>query len=79
VDRAYPLAVLRDRGIINDRIGKRSVAIIYDADADHVIALDPRVGDEAIDLVPAHKEVSASPSKPALQRRDAPGAIGVLT
>jgi hypothetical protein len=59
VDRAYPLAVLRDRGNINDRIGERSVAIIYDADADHVIALDRHVGDEAIDLVAAHGGLSS--------------------
>jgi hypothetical protein len=58
VDKAYPLAVLRDRGIINDRIGERSIAIIYDAAADHVIALDRLVGDEAIDLVPAHGGLS---------------------
>jgi hypothetical protein len=60
VDRAYPLTVLRNKGIINDRIGERSVAIIYDADADHVIALDRLVADKTIDLVPANGALSSS-------------------
>jgi hypothetical protein len=54
VDRAYSLSVLRDQGILNDRVGERSVAIIYDAEADRVIALDRVVGEEAIELVAAH-------------------------
>ena len=59
VDKAYPLAVLREQGVINDRIGERSIAIIYDADADHVMALDRLVGDKTIDLVPANGGVSS--------------------
>ncbi|MEA3337677.1 MAG: DUF3179 domain-containing (seleno)protein [Chloroflexota bacterium] len=59
VDRAYPLALLRDRGVINDHIGERFFAVIYDADADHVIALDRLVGDRAIDLLPANSGLSS--------------------
>ena len=59
VDRAYPLVVLRDRGVINDHIDERSIAIIYDADADHVIALDRLVGDRTIDLFPANGGLSS--------------------
>lgn len=60
VDKAYPLTMLRDQGVINDRIGERSVAIIYDADADYVIALDRQLADRAIDLVPANGALSSA-------------------
>jgi hypothetical protein len=59
VDRAYPLTVLRNRDAINDRIGERYIAIIYDADANHVIALDRHVSGKAIDLVPANGGLSS--------------------
>jgi len=38
VNRAYPLAVLRSQGVIHDRIGGHRIAILYDVDADHVVA-----------------------------------------
>ena len=60
VDKAYPLAALRERGVINDRIGGRAIAIIYDAAADHALALDREVGDKTIDLLPANGGVSSA-------------------
>jgi len=59
VDRAYPLSVLRERGVINDRIGERAIAIIYDATADHVLALDRLVDGKAIDLDPTDGGLSS--------------------
>ena len=60
VDRAYPLAMLQERGVINDSIGGRGVAILYDADADHVIALDRVVDGQTIELVPADGGLSSA-------------------
>jgi len=59
VDKAYPLGELRDRGVINDHIGERSIVIIYDADADYVIALDRQVDNMLIDLVPGNGGLSS--------------------
>ena len=59
VDRAYPLATLKEQGVINDTVGGRPIAILYDADADHVLALDRQVGDQTIDLVPANGGLSS--------------------
>ncbi len=59
VDRAYPLTILRDRGVINDRIGERDIALVYDASADHVIALDRLVGGKTIDLVSTNGGISS--------------------
>lgn len=52
VDRAYPLSVLRKRIVVNDIIGDRSIAVIYDTDADHILALDRLVDKIPVDLVP---------------------------
>ncbi len=60
VDRAYPLGVLRDRGVINDHIGEHGFIIIYNADADHVIALDRQVDNILIDLVLTNGGLSSS-------------------
>jgi len=54
VDKAYPLAALREQSVINDHIGQRAIAIIYHAAADHVLALDRQVGGKTIDLIPAN-------------------------
>ena len=60
VDKVYPLAVLQAQGVINDRIGEHAIAILYHADADHVLALDRLVGGKTIDLVPANGGLSSA-------------------
>jgi hypothetical protein len=47
-------------GVINDTIGQRAVAIVYDTDADHVLALDLLVNGKAIDLVLANSSLSTA-------------------
>lgn len=59
VDRAYPLVVIRNQGVIHDRIGENSIAIVYDADADHVNAFNCLVSDKIIELAPANGELSS--------------------
>jgi hypothetical protein len=54
VDRAYPLVVIRNQGVIHDRIGENSIAIVYDDDADHVNAFNCLVSDKIIELAPAN-------------------------
>ena len=60
IDKAYPLSVLKEQSVINDRIGKRDIAVIYDTDADLVLALDPLAGKKVIDLIPADNGLSSS-------------------
>lgn len=60
VDRAYPLALLREQIVINDNIGEHAIAILYDADADHVLALERQLGDKTIDLVPTGGGLSST-------------------
>lgn len=59
VDRAYPLVVIRNQGVIHDRIGENSIAIVYDADADHVNAFNCLVSDKIIELAPANGALSS--------------------
>jgi len=59
VDRAYPLVAIRNQGVIHDRIGENSIAIVYDADADHVIAFNCLVSDKIIELTPANGALSS--------------------
>ena len=59
VDRAYPLVVIRNQGVIHDRIGENSIAIVYDADADHVNGFNCLVSDKIIELAPANGELSS--------------------
>jgi hypothetical protein len=58
VDKAYPLSVLRNRIVVNDIIGDRSIAVIYDVDADHVLALDRVVNKIPVDLVPTSEDLT---------------------
>ena len=59
VDRAYPLVVIRNQGVIHDRIGENSIAIVYDADADYVNAFNCLVSDKIIELAPANGALSS--------------------
>jgi len=59
VDRAYPLVVIRNQGVIHDRIDENSIAIVYDADADHVNAFNCLVSDKIIELAPANGALSS--------------------
>lgn len=59
VDRAYPLVVIRNQGVIHDRIGENSIAIVYDDDADHVNAFNCLVSDKIIELAPANGALSS--------------------
>ena len=59
VDRAYRLVVIRNQGVIHDRIGENSIAIVYDADADHVNAFNCLVSDKIIELAPANGALSS--------------------
>ncbi len=59
VDKAYPLEILREQGIINDRVGGQDIAIIYDAEADHLFALDRSAGDASLNLVLAGGALSS--------------------
>ena len=51
MDKAYPLAEIRNQGMIHDRVGENHIAIAYDPDADHVSVFDGQVGDQVIELV----------------------------
>jgi hypothetical protein len=46
VDKAYPLAVIRNQGVIHDQIGKSRILIVYDAEADYVTAFNYPVNDK---------------------------------
>lgn len=59
VDRAYRLVVIRNQGVIHDRIGENSIAIVYDADADYVNAFNCLVSDKIIELAPANGALSS--------------------
>lgn len=59
VDRAYPLVVIRNQGVIHDRIGENSIAIVYDDDADHVSAFNCLVSDKIIELASANGALSS--------------------
>ena len=59
VDRAYRLVVIRNQGVIHDRIGENSIAIVYDADADYVNAFNCLVVDKIIELAPANGALSS--------------------
>ena len=59
VDRAYPLVVIRNQGVIHDRIGENSIAIVYDADADYVNAFNCLVSDKIIEFAPANRALSS--------------------
>jgi len=59
VDRAYPLVVIRDQCVIHDRIAENSIAIVYDADADHVNAFTCLVSEVIIELVSANGALSS--------------------
>jgi hypothetical protein len=59
VDRAYPLVVIRNQGVIHDRIGENSIAIVYDDDADHISAFNCLVSDKIIELAPANGALSS--------------------
>ncbi len=59
VDKAYPLVVIRNQGVIHDRIGENTIAIVYDADADHVNAFNCLVSDKIIELAPANGALSS--------------------
>jgi hypothetical protein len=61
-EKAYPLAVLREQGMIVDRIGRDRIAILYDAKADHVVAfLCPE--NENIVLTPDNNSALAPPDE----------------
>lgn len=59
VDRAYRLVVIRNQGVIHDRIGENSIAIVYDADADYVNAFNCLVSDKIIEFAPANGALSS--------------------
>ena len=59
VNRAYPLDVIRNQGVIYDRIGENSIVIVYDVDADHVNAFNCLVSDKSIELAPANSALSS--------------------
>jgi len=59
VNRAYPLDLIRNQGVIYDRIGENSIAIFYDVDADYVSAFNCLVSDKSIELAPANSELSS--------------------
>jgi hypothetical protein len=63
VDRAYPLAVIRNQGLIHDRIGENSIAIVYDADADHVNVFDCLVSGKIVELTPANGDLASLDGK----------------
>ncbi len=51
---------MADQVVINDKIGEHAVAIIYDSDADQVLAFDRQVGGKTIDLVPTDDGFSSA-------------------
>jgi len=50
VDKAYPLAVIRNQGVIHDQIGENRIIIVYDPDADYVNAFNCPVSGKIIEL-----------------------------
>jgi hypothetical protein len=59
VNKAYPLAVIRNLGIIYDRVGENWIAVAYDRDADHVSVLNCQVADQIVELVLADGALSS--------------------
>lgn len=48
--RAYPLEMLRAAGVVNDELGGRPVALVYDRPGDRVCAFDRRVEGRVVRL-----------------------------
>lgn len=61
VARAYPLSLLQDRRVVEDGIGDRPIAILYDADADHVSAfVRPLHDNRPVKLLPVDGSLRSS-------------------
>jgi len=60
VDKAYPLSVIRNQGIVHDQIGENSIAIVYYADADHVNVFNILVDNKIIELALANDTLSSN-------------------
>ena len=61
VDKAYPLSVLRSKGLIHDRIGKNNIIIVYDPDNDHASVFSSQItAEKSIGLVISNGILSSS-------------------
>ena len=49
-DKAYPLELVREQGLILDRVGETSIALVYDGDGNHVGVFDRPVAGLVIDF-----------------------------
>jgi len=63
--RAYPLEMVRNAGLVNDELGGRPVALVYDGAGDRVCAFDRRVEGRVVRLrlADAHLAEESGPGR----------------
>jgi len=60
VDKAYPLFVIRDKGIVHDQIEDKRIAIVNYTDANHVNVFNFLVNNKSIELTLANDTLSSN-------------------